>query len=209
MESNKNSMVYNLFSGLLNEMKEHPENVSESDRKALDKIYSDLCKATGTSEHIRWVVNWAIEKWHSTADMLAGVAPYAVVRDGGNIVLDAGANEVLNLITGTGTPFSSANAKIYVGTDATAENAAQIGVIATGANRAVADMETGYPTVSGRTVTFRATFGEDAANFDWNEASITNGTGASSVALNRKVAQMGTKNGGTWTMQIVLSLVSA
>lgn len=209
MESNKNSMVYNLFSGLLKEMKEHPENITESDRIALNKIYSDLCKATGTSEHIRWVVNWAIEKWHSTADKLAGLAPYEVVRDGGNIVLDAGANEILNLIIGTGTAFNSANAKIYVGTDATAENAAQTGVIATGANRAVANMETGYPTVTGRTATFRASFGEDTANFAWNEASITNGTSSTSVALNRKVSQMGTKNGGTWTMQIVLSLVSA
>ena len=70
-------------------------------------------------------------------------------------------------------------------------------------------MDVGYPVVSNRTLIFRASFNNDTANFEWNEAAITNGTGVGNVAINRKVSSMGTKNGGTWTLQISISLVSA
>lgn len=194
----------------LSDMKEHPESVSEQDRIMLESLYKNFCKATNTSEHLRWCVEWVVEKWHSMEEKASGIAPYEIVREGQNIVLDGGANEILKLIAGTGgTAYNNANAKIYVGTDTTSENASQTGVIATGSNRAYANMDSGYPIVDGRTATFRASFGEDSANFPWNEASITNGTGVGSVALNRKVSSMGTKNGGTWTLQMILSLTSA
>ena len=98
---------------------------------------------------------------------------------------------------------------MYVGTDTTPENASQTGVIAQSGNRAYANMDGGYPQVDGRTATFRASFGDDSANFAWNEASISNGTGVGSIAMNRKVSTMGTKSGGTWTLQMTISLVSA
>ncbi len=208
MESNKN-LAFVLMRDLLKKFKENPEMMDDNDRENLKLLYKDLCKASNISEHLQWRIEWQIEKWKSTADKLAGVAPYEIVRDGQNVVLDNGANEILKLITGSGTAYNSTNAMIYVGTDNTPENAAQTGVIATGANRSVASMDSGYPSVSGRTAIFRASFGEDTANFIWNEASITNGTGAGSIAMNRKVSAMGTKNGGTWTMQITLTLASA
>jgi hypothetical protein len=209
MAENKN-LVFSMMMNLLKEMKEHPESVSEEDKNALNKLYSSVCKATGTSEHVRWCIDWCVEKWNNAADKIAGVAPYEVVRDSQNIILDNGANEMLKLICGTGgTAYNSANAQMYVGTDTTAEAASQTGVIATGSNRAYASMDSGYPTVSGRTATFRASFGEGSANFVWAEASIVNGTGANSIAMNRKVSNMGTKSGGVWTLQMTVSLVSA
>lgn len=206
---NKNETFAQILS-LLAEMKAHPENVTEHDKVMLEQLHKSLCKATNTSEHFRWCAEWTVDKWHSMKDKLAGLAPYETVHEGQNIVLDGGANEILKLIAGTGgTAYNSTNAKIYVGTDTTSENASQTGVIASGGNKAYANMDSGYPIVDGRTATFRASFGDDSANFAWNEASITNGTGVGSIAMNRKVSSMGTKNGGTWTLQLTISLVSA
>lgn len=201
-----------LFESLMAHLKmleENPTLMDEKEMKFLARLKSQICKATGISEALNWAVTWTVDKWHSMEDKISGVLPYETVSVTENMVLDVGANEMLNLICGAGTAFNNANAKVYVGTDSTAENASQNGVQATGTNRAFASMDTGYPVVQGRTATFRGTFGEDAANFDWREASITNGTGANSIAMNRKVSPMGTKNGGTWTMQIVITLVNA
>lgn len=208
MESNK--FIYHLMLDLLNKMKENPDSLTDDDKSFLIKIYSGLCKSLKFSEHSAWAVEWAVEKWHSMEEKLSGVAPYEVVSTGQNIILDAGATEMLKLICGTGgTAYNNTNAKMYVGTDTTPENASQTGVIAQSNNRAYANMDGGYPTVDGRTATFRASFGDDSANFAWNEASISNGSGVGSVAMNRKVSTMGTKSGGTWTLQMTISLVSA
>lgn len=208
MESNK--FIYNLMLDLLTKMKENPDSLTDEDKSFLKKIYSGLCKSLKFSEHSAWAVEWLVEKYHSMEEKLSGVAPYEVVSTGQNIILDAGATEMLKLICGTGgTAYNNTNAKMYVGTDTTPENASQTGVIAQSSNRAYANMDGGYPTVDGRTATFRASFGDDSANFPWNEASISNGTGVGSVAMNRKVSTMGTKSGGTWTLQMTISLVSA
>jgi hypothetical protein len=146
-----------------------------------------------------------LEKWHSLADKVSGVAPYEVLHDCQNIILDGGANEMLKLICGTGgTAYSTSNTKLYVGTSSTAESASQTALVATGSNLASASMDSGYPIVSGRAATFRASFDENTANFDWKEAGISNG----SVFLNRKVANMGTKNGGVWTLQMTVNILS-
>lgn len=203
------NVVFSMMANILKEMKAHPELVNEEDKKNLNILHSLLCKASGVSESIKWKIEWMIEKWHSTEEKLAGVSPYEVVRDSQNVVLDGGATEILNLITGSGTPYSNTNARIYVGTDSSVESTSQTGVIGTGSNQANSGMDTGYPIVNQRSAVFRASFGENAANFAWREASITNGTGANAVSMNRKVSDMGTKNGGTWTMQITINLVSA
>lgn len=206
----KKNAVYEMMIKTLAKMKEHPENVSDTEKSILTKIYFDLCKSLNFSEHSAWAVEWTVEKWHNMQDKLSGLKPYEVVSTGQNIILDGGANEILKIICGTGgTVYNTSNAKIYVGTDTTSENASQTGVIASGGNKAYANMDSGYPKVDGRTATFRASFSEGEANFAWNEASITNGTGVGSVAMNRKVSTMGTKNGGTWTLQLTISLVSA
>lgn len=208
-KNEKNNLFYQM-KAFLSTMAERPELVTDDDKKKLRGLMSLMCKATNTSEHLHWVIEWMVEKWHSTEEKLNGVAPYEVVKSGQNVVLDVGANEILKLICGAtdATAYSTANAKIFVGNDPTAEAPAQTGVIAIGSNRAFASMDSGYPTVSGRTAIFRATYGEDLANFEWKEAAIYNGSGANAIAMNRKAADMGTKIGGTWTMQITLNLVS-
>lgn len=211
MAENKFSEVmYNKLVNMLERMKNNPNSVTDDDRSKLEKLYSALCKGLGISEHSQWRVQWKVDKWFDPARKLAGFAPDEVVYDTQNIILDTGANEMLKLISGTGgTAFSAADAWIFVGTDSSTENAAQNGVLATGANRASAKLDSGYPVVSGRQIEYRATFGENDANFAWNEASITNGNGTNAVSMNRKVKPLGTKVGGMWTIQITISLVSA
>lgn len=211
MADNKLSeIMYNKMTDVLDNMRKNPNSVTEHDRSMLEKLYSSLCKGLGISEHSQWRVEWKVEKWIDTARKIAGFEPDEVVCDTQNIILDVGANEMLKLISGTGgTAFSSANSVIWVGTDSSTENAAQTGVLATGSNRAYANIDSGYPTVSGRQLVYRASFGPDEANFAWNEASIANGTGTNSISMNRKVSALGTKTTGTWTIQITISLVSA
>lgn len=202
--------LYRKISSILDQMEKHPESITEKEKDMLSKLYSQICKALGISEHSQWRVTWQVEKWKDTARKLAGFAPDDIAMETQNIILDVGANEILRVLAGTGgQAYDANNAYIYVGTDTTRESADQIGVIATGANRAYAGMDIGYPVVTGRQAIYRASFGDTSANFQWAESAIVNGTGANAVAMNRKVVNLGTKVTGTWTLQITLSIVSA
>lgn len=208
-KNNVTNILKNSLNTILDKMIEHPENVTDEQRGILEKMYSALCKTLCISEHSQWRVQWEVHKWADTARKLAGFEPDEIAIETQNIIVDGGANEMLKLISGVGgTPFSGTNSYIFVGTDNTAENAAQTGVIAAGNNRAYAVIDAGYPLVNGRQMVYSASFGDDTANFAWNEVSITNGIGANSVAMNRKVANLGTKATGTWTIRITISLTS-
>ena len=206
------SMAFKALSAMLEKAAQNPENLTEAGREQLKSLRSVLNRALAFSEHVAWEVHWRVEKFLSkTFDevIATGEQPYEVCSDVQNIILDTGANEMLKLIGGVSgaTAFSAANAKIYVGSDSTAEAASQTGVIAT-TNKAFAGMDSGYPSVSGRTIVFRASFDDATANFAWNEAAITNGSGAGAIAMNRKVSALGTKTTGTWTLQLTISLTS-
>lgn len=212
MSENKlSNILYEKISNVLDNMKKHPDSVTEQDRDMLGKLYSKFCKSLGISEHSQWRVEWRVEKWFDTARKMAGFEPDEIAIETQNIIVDTGAEEMLKLIAGISgaTAFSNANAYMYVGNDNSAEAATDTGVKAQGANRASAKMDSGYPAVNGRQVVYRASFGDSEANFAWNEAAITNGNGVSAIAMNRKVASLGTKATGTWTLQLTISLVSA
>lgn len=204
MQDNFIEKIYNDARKQIEFYYEHPDQLTEDVRDKLKALYSVLNKALNYSEHSAWGVKWTIEKReHEGTPILETVS--------GNIILNGGANEMLKLVFGISpsTPYDAANARIYVGSDSTAERADQKGVIALGGNQASANLDSGYPQVAegGRTAIVRATFGDSAANFPWNEVSLTNGQGSSAIALNRKQASMGTKNGGVWTVQLEVSIV--
>lgn len=209
--SNITDVLMQKVNAVLDDFKNHPEKMTDTDRSALEKLYSKICKTTGISEHSQWRVTWEVSKWMDDAKRLAGFEPYEVCTETQNIILDTGANEMLQLITGTGgTAFSATNTYLYVGTDNSPENAAQTGILASGNNRAYAALDAGFPAVTGRQMVFQATFGNNDANFAWNEASIVNGTGVNAVAMNRKVPtpSFGTKTQGSWSLKITVSLTS-
>ena len=133
--------------------------------------------------------------------------PYDVSRFEGNIGLNEGIAELWDLACGLGSPtaYNSANARVGVGDSTTAEAATQTGLL--GLNTAFKAMDTGYPSRSAQTVSFRGTFGGTEANFAWQEFTVDNGA-TPNKNLIRKVSDQGTKTSGqTWelTIQITMS----
>lgn len=104
-------------------------------------------------------------------------------------------------------PWSNANAFTGVGDSNTAEAATQTELSAA-TNRFYKAMNATYPSRSNQTVSFQSDFTTTEANYAWAEwtisaaASTASGAGFTSgtTNLNRKVAALGTKSSGTWTL---------
>lgn len=159
------------------------------------------------NDSIKYKTSWTIRRYDDNEAFLRD-APYAVSEIDGNLLLNEGIQELLNLGTGLGSPtaYNNANARIGVGDSSTAEAATQTGLQAA-TNNLFKGMEASYPSRTNQTLTFRAVFTGDEANYAWNEFSVDNGA-AADKNLNRKVSAQGTKTAGqTWTvdMQITLS----
>jgi len=174
------------------------------------------------SENVSWRSVWTISKFSDPGGCVA-----QLTRDGvpveqvkkmfpdlyrgvevieGNLALNEGLQEVIDLACGLGTPtaFSNANARIGVGDGITSEVATQTGLV--GTNKLYKAMDSGYPQRSGQTVTFQATFGSSEANYNWREYSVANGSSDTAKNLNRKVVDKGTKvNGETWVIQVSIT----
>jgi hypothetical protein len=116
---------------------------------------------------------------------------------------------LLHLIGDTNlTAYTSGSAVIKVGNSTTAAASGDTDIL--GGSNAESAMDSGFPTVSITTATWKATFGSAAANFAWEEVAVKNAAGAVSQAvriLNRKVQSFGTKaSGSTWTMTLTLTI---
>ncbi|RKD22459.1 hypothetical protein SAMN02745883_00686 [Caminicella sporogenes DSM 14501] len=117
---------------------------------------------------------------------------------------NAGRDEIAAALIGEGIPFNNSNAKIGVGDGDTAFAATQTDL--TGTNKFRKGMDTGYPIRDGNTITFRATFGGDEANFAWKEWGVFNAA-SGGVMLNRVVDNNGTKlQGQTWTFTVTITI---
>ena len=173
-------------------------------KEELSQLSRTISKKLGASEHFKWCVEWVVSKFDTNE-----VSPFEVIKFKENLVLDSGAEEVLKLIGGIAgaVPFSSANARIFVGSSEKAESPSQTGVLSPLGS---ASMEIGYPRVVGRNIELKVKFEEDEAIGVWKELSITNGEGSSAVALNRRVKlDMGEKGTGiTIIVQATVSLLS-
>ena len=124
----------------------------------------------------------------------------------GNLLLNEGIALLLDLGIGAGgTTFANANAYLGVGDSSTAAGATQTGLQAT-TNKLYKAMEAGYPQRASQTVTWRSVFGESEANWAWGEFTVANGNSDSAVNLNRKVESKGTKSGGTWTLDLAITI---
>ena len=103
--------------------------------------------------------------------------------------------------------WGNTNAYLGVGDSSTAEAATQTELQAA-TNRFYKVMNATYPSRSSQTVSFQADFTTSEANYAWAEWSIAAGATTASGAgfttgtknLNRKVASLGTKSTGTWTL---------
>lgn len=158
------------------------------------------------NETIRYKTEWKIRKYANDEAFDRGEAFEEAIVEG-NLLLNEGIGELWDLSCGLGTPtaFSNANAHLGVGDSSTAESAAHTGLQAS-TNKVYKAMESGYPSRSGQTVTWRSVFGSSEGNFAWNEFTVANGNSDGADNLNRKVSSQGTKaSGQTWTLDLAIT----
>lgn len=124
-----------------------------------------------------------------------------ITNDGYEMLCDA-------LVDGAGfTRFNEANAQLGVGNGTTAESAAHEDL--QGGSKSRKGMDSGFPTVSGNTMTFRASWGTAEANFDWQEVGLFNDPSATTNAMfNRWLDNIGTKSSSV-TRQLTAEITLA
>jgi hypothetical protein len=146
-----------------------------------------------------------IEKYRGREAEFYGLfKPYEVISGEGNCLLNSGIDELWDLVCGdSANHFNNAGAQIGVGDSSTAASATQTDLQAA-TNKTYKGMDTGYPTSTTQKATFKASFGASDANYTWNEWVVKQST--SGKCLNRKVDSLGTKTGGTWTLQVDITL---
>jgi hypothetical protein len=135
------------------------------------------------------------------------VKPYESITVEGNLLTTVGLNRLTNLLIGGGAQSLTATAvRLGVGDDATAA-AVTDNDLSTTTNQYYRVMDSTYPTQANDVVTFKATFGTSDANFAWNcwgidvgTPTVTSSGTVSALLFNRKVASLGTKSSGTWTL---------
>ena len=148
--------------------------------------------------------------------------PEEAVEIQGNLLLNEGIQRLQDMtmiatVTSNqvaGNPWSNANAFTGVGDSSTAEAATQTDLQAA-TNHFYKAMNATYPSRSSQTVSFQSDFVSAEANYVWAEWTVAAGATSASGSgfllgttnLNRKVAALGTKSSGTWTLtsQITLS----
>jgi hypothetical protein len=141
--------------------------------------------------------------------------PEVVEEIAGNLLLNEGIQRLMDMtmiatVTTNQTasnPWSNANSYLGVGDSNTAEAATQVELQAA-TNRFYKAMNATYPSRASQTSTFQSDFISTEANYVWAEWSIAAGATTASgggfttgtINLNRKVAALGTKSTGTWTL---------
>jgi len=122
----------------------------------------------------------------------------------GNVFLNSGIGEIWDLVTGTSANhFDNANSQLGVGDGTTAEDPTQTDL--QGVSTAYVGMDTGYPSRTAQTLSFRSTFDGATANFAWEECVVKHAVSA--ICINRKVQSMGTKaSGTTWVLTLDLTI---
>jgi hypothetical protein len=132
------------------------------------------------------------------------IAPYETVEGDYNAMVDNGINALLLLLVGGGgTAYNNANARLGVGSSATAWGTTQTDLQTILAKVA---MKATYPVTGTKKQTFAADFVGTSGDGAWQEWCITNSASANTGLLNRKVESLGTKSGGTWTLTVDFAL---
>lgn len=169
-----------------------------------------------------WIAHAVVEKRLGEYDhpdrrdeYMADVAPYDVTEAAGNLLTYGGMSNLWQSLIGAGGAgnlayFNNANAHLGVGDSSAAEAATQTDLSAA-TNKLRKAMVGGYPThtdgttSASNTITFRSDFLTAEANWVWNEWATFNAAAAGRM-LNRKVASLGTKTTGTWTLTVTIQL---
>jgi hypothetical protein len=163
-------------------------------------------------ERASWLCRYRLSKYAEDIEPYRGredefyrlFKPFDVIEGEGNCLLNTGIDEMWDLIVGdSANHFNNASAQIGVGDSSTAASPSQTDLQAS-TNKTYKAMESGYPTSTAQKATFKSSFGASDANYVWNEWVVKQSTSAK--CLNRKVDSMGTKSGGTWTLEVSITL---
>jgi len=163
-------------------------------------------------ESAGWLCRFKLSKYREDVESFRGredefhrrFRPYEVIEKEGNLLLNAGIDEIWDLVVGdSANHFNNAGAQIGVGDSAAAAAATQTDLQAS-TNKTYKGMETSYPASTSQKATFKASFGDSEANYAWNEWVVRQST--SLKCLNRKVESLGTKSSGTWTLEVNVTL---
>jgi len=168
-------------------------------------------------EKLQMKKKWTITRYPTNEDYLNGIIPKTIIDKNGeilpgksvfyeNVLLNEGIGELLLLlIGGTADAYNNANTYLGVGESTSTAVATQTGL--SGSTLYYQAMESGYPSISAQTVTWRATFGTSDANISWQEFTVVNASSDSGKNLNRRVANQGTKTAGqTWVLDLELTI---
>lgn len=158
---------------------------------------------------VTWDVQWNVEKRLYTPDE----KPHDVIWGRDNLLVTNGRNLLWKALRGDAiTAFSSANARLGVGDSSTAEAISQTDLSAA-TNKLRKAMDSGWPKVgtadslsADNIIEFKSSFGDTEANWVWNEWATFNAASGATSMLNRKVASMGTKTSGIWTLTVSVTL---
>ncbi len=163
-------------------------------------------------ESARWLCRFRLSKYQEDIEPYRGredefhrlFSPHKVIEGKGNCLLNTGIDEMWDLIVGdSANHFNNASAQVGIGDSNTAASPSQTDLQAA-TNKTYKGMESGYPTSTSQKATFKASFGASDANYAWNEWVVKQSTSAK--CLNRKVESLGTKSGGTWTLEVNITL---
>jgi hypothetical protein len=144
------------------------------------------------------------------------ITPDDIMIVPGNLLVNEGLQRMRDLLVAAGgVAYNNANAFIGVGDTATAEAATQTELQAAAAatNRFYKGMNATFPTTAGQGASWASDFTSTEGNFIWNEWTVAAGATTASGAgflvgttnLNRKVASLGTKTTGTWTLTATIT----
>lgn len=172
-------------------------------------------------DRVSWKAKWRIDKFRDSEDKIAkalqsGMSMIEALRLfkeaymgkeewEENVALNVGLQYLIDCICGIGltTKWDNTNARLGVGSDATAADPSQTDLI--DASPTWKAMDATYPQRSGQVAEWRSTFGSGDANEAWNEYAVDNGATAHKL-LNRKVESKGTKSSGeTWVLSLQIT----
>ena len=130
--------------------------------------------------------------------------PYETLVSKHSDLLDEGADELIRLICGIGTPtaWSNGNAYCGVGNGTDAFDATDTDL--QGASKTYKAMDATYPQlISGQKARWRSTFGSAEGNHAWEEFTVSNTSSGTGKNLMRILSSKGTKGSGeTWELTI-------
>lgn len=100
--------------------------------------------------------------------------------------------------------YNAANAYLGVGNGNAAATTAQTDL--QGATKFRKKVDSGYPVINGSQITYKATFENAEANFDWNEWGVFDAASGGNMLV-RVVEVNGTKlNTQKWTLEVVVTI---